>query len=75
VKPAIKLLLSFVFWAFAYGIFSAAAVFVTAIRTCGFTPDSVEICDLTSLTLVKIGLGVGFLAMAAYFYRTRMLEK
>lgn len=67
-----KLLGQFLMWTVAYGFVAFAIVFMTAIRTCGMSPDSVEMCDLTTLTVVQAGLGCGYLAFAVYFYRTRV---
>jgi hypothetical protein len=66
------MLVKFVLLTMVYGIFSFIVVLITAARTCGITPDSVELCDLTPLTIVQVGLGVGYVGLATYFYRTRV---
>jgi hypothetical protein len=67
-----KLILRFGKWTAAYGISAFVLLAITALRTCGMTPDSVELCNLTALTFSQIAVGLGYVALAIYFYCTRV---
>jgi hypothetical protein len=71
----VKAVFCFALWSVGYGALAYVVIFLVAITTCGFSPDSVEMCDITALVISEVALFLGYLGMAFYFYRTRIADK
>ena len=56
-------LLSAIYWVIAF-----VAISVVSLRTCGMTPDSVELCDLSGIKIVSSLSLIAYCVLAAWFF-------
>jgi len=72
-KPGGRKIMLFVVLSIAYWAIASIVIAMAAIRVCGMSPDTAEVCDPTPIGIVAAIAFVLFAGLSMLFFKARLL--